>query len=468
MASEPQVAPGPSGLEAMGLLARIGRDPLRGFLSLRDRYGPAARLPGPIPQTIFFSPAAVEQVLITQNKSFGRGLLNAQFQLLDGVGLVTSEGDLWIRQRRMAQPLFHRQKLGALGAVMAEETGRGVERWATHARDGRPFNVIPELMKLTLQSASRTLFGVTLDGSAARIGPAVDVARAYLTWRTKFAFLPAWFPGPGSFRFRRAKRTLDDVVFGLIAQRRREGTAGRADLLSLFIEATDADTGATMDDRQVRDEVMTLLMAGHESTAVTLSWAFFLLGRHPDIQRKVRDEVDAVTGGRAPAAEDVPKLPYLRMVLDETLRLYPPVWAMSRQAIEDAVIGDVRVPRGEHVMLMQWAVHRDPTVWDAPEEFRPERFAPAAAEGRSRGVYFPFGAGPRSCIGNHFALMEAMLVTATTVQRYELSVAADHPQVLEPQVSLRIQGGVWVTLRERASHPLAAAASTANAVTATA
>ncbi|HEY8212067.1 MAG TPA: cytochrome P450 [Myxococcaceae bacterium] len=450
MDSEPKVAPGPSRLEAMRLLPKIGNEPLRGFLSLKDRWGPAVRLPGPITQTIFFTPSAVEQVLLSQNKSFGRSLLTAQFELLDGLGLVTSEGDLWIRQRRMAQPLFNRQKLAALGAVMAEESAAAVERWSSHARAARPFNAIPELMKLTLQSASRTLFGVTLDQSAAEIGPAVDAARTYLTWRTKFAFLPRWFPGPGKARFDRAKRVLDGVVHGLIAQRRAEGTAGRADLLSAFIAATDADTGATMTDVQVRDEVMTLLMAGHESTAVTLSWVFFLLGRHPEVQRKVRDELDAVLGsGRAPSAEDVPKLPYLKAAIDETLRLYPPVWAMSRRAVEDAAVDGVRVPKGEHVMLMQWAVHRDPALWDAPAEFRPERFLGPTAEGRPRGVYFPFGAGPRACIGNHFALMEAMLVTATTLQRYELSVAPDHPEKLEPQISLRIEGGVWVTLRER-------------------
>ncbi|HVE86572.1 MAG TPA: cytochrome P450 [Myxococcales bacterium] len=441
------------------MLARIGRAPLAGFLELKKRYGKAARLPGPLPQTVLFTPAAVEQVLISLNKSFGRGLINGQFQLLDGLGLVTSEGDLWIRQRRMAQPLFHRQKLGALGAVMAEEAARAAERWSAHARSGRPFNVIPELMKLTLQSASRTLFGVELEHSAARVGPAVDAARSYLTWRAKFAFLPRWFPGPGSLRFRRARRTLDGVVYGLIAQRRREGAQGRADLLSLFLQATDADTGATMDDRQVRDEVMTLLMAGHESTAVTLSWVFLLLGRHPDVQRKAREELDAALGGRAPSAEDVPKLAFLRMVIDETLRLYPPVWGMSRQAVEDVVVDGVRIPRGEHVMLMQWAVHRDPAVWDAPDEFRPERFAPAAAEGRSRGAYFPFGAGPRSCIGNHFALMEAMLVTATALQRYELHVAEDHPAALDPQISLRLAGGVWITLRERPAPPAAARAT---------
>lgn len=450
MASEPKLAPGPSRLHAMGLLAKIGAEPLGGFLSLRDRWGPAVRLPGPITQTLFFRPAAVEQILISQNKSFGRSLLTAQFELLDGLGLVTSEGDLWIRQRRMAQPLFNRQKLAALGAVMAEEAQAAAGRWSSHARDGRPFNVIPELMKLTLQSASRTLFGVRLDDSAAEIPPAVDAARNYLTWRTKFAFLPRWFPGPGKARFLRAKKVLDAVVYGLIAQRRAEGTAGRTDLLSAFIDATDAETGATMDDRQVRDEVMTLLMAGHESTAVTLSWAFFLLGQHPDVQRKVRDELDAALGARAPSAEDLPRLPYLRQVLDETLRLYPPVWAMSRRAIEDVVVDGVRVPKGEHVMLMQWAVHHDPTLWESPDEFRPERFAPSpSSDARPRGVYFPFGAGPRACIGNHFALMEAALVTATTLQRYELSVAPDHPRKLEPQISLRIEGGVWVALKER-------------------
>ena len=206
---------------------------------------------------------------------------------------------------------------------------------------------------------------------------------------------------------------------------------------------------------------MTLLMAGHESTAVTLSWVFFLLGRHPEVQQKVRDELDAALAGRAPSAEDLPKLPYLRAAIDETLRLYPPVWGMNRRAIEDTVIDGFRVPKGEHAMLIQWAVHRDPALWDAPDEFRPERFLPPTAEGRSRGAYFPFGAGPRSCIGNHFALMEAMLVTATTLQRYEISVAPDHPQKLEPQISLRIEGGVWVTLRERAAAATTLAPATA-------
>jgi cytochrome P450 len=447
--------PGPGGLATLRLLQSMSRNPLAGMLQLHRTHGRAARIGGPMPQNLFFRPEAAEHVLVTHNKRYRKGVLNAQFKVLDGLGLVTSEGDLWVRQRRMVQPAFHRQKLAALGSVMAEEAARAADRWVAHAADGRPFDVVPELMRLTLQSASRTLFGVDLEHEAQKVGPAVDDARAYLTWRMSRPFVPPWVPTRLGRRFLRARRLLDELVYGLISARRREGTAGRADLLSMFVEAVDAESGARMDDRQVRDEVMTLLMAGHESTAVTLSWVLFLLGRHPAEQARVAEEVDRVVGGRAPAAEDVGRLPYVRMVIDEAMRLYPPVWAMSRQAAEDDVVDGFRVARGEHVTLVQYAVHRLPDIWDEPDAFRPERFTPEAVEARPRYAYFPFGAGPRGCIGNHFALMEAALVLATVAQRFQVRAAADQKVEVEldPQISLRMKGGTWISLERRAARP---------------
>lgn len=418
-------------------------------LDLQRRFGAAARIGGPMPQHIFFRPEAVERVLVSNHKAYRKGRLNAQFEVLDGLGLVTSEGDLWARQRRIAQPVFQRSRLLALGELMAEETGRALERWSGLARAGCRFDVLPELLRLTLQSAARTLFGVDLGTRAGELGPAVDDARAFLTWRMARPFAPVWIPTPLAHRFRRAKRTLDQLVYGLIAERRSKGASGRVDLLSALVSAVDPETGAAMEDRQVRDEVMTLLMAGHESTAVTLGWALFLLGSNPEIQARLREEVDGVVGHRPPAAADVAQLPYTRMVLEETLRLYPPVWAMSRQAIEEDVVAGFRVPKGCYVMLVQYAIHRLPELWPEPEAFRPERFTASAVASRPRYAYFPFGAGPRACIGNHFALMEAALVLAAVVQRFVVRVDAGHPVELEPQISLRLKGGTFVTLQSR-------------------
>lgn len=442
--------PGPGTLESLRILRSMAKDTFGGMLRLHRTYGRAARIGGPMPQNWMFRPEAAEHVLVSHHKRYQKGMLNAQLKVLDGLGLVTSEGDLWVRQRRMVQPAFHRQKLAALGLVMTEEAAKAADRWAAHAADGRPFDVVPELMRVTLQSASRTLFGVDMEKDAHKVGPAVDDARDYLMWRFSNPFMPVWLPTRLARRFWRARKVLDELVYGLIAARRREGTAGRADLLSMCVEAVDPETSARMDDRQVRDEVMTLLMAGHESTAVTLSWALFLLGRNPEAQAKMVEEVDRVLGGRAAAAEDVARLPYVRMVIDEALRLYPPVWALSRQAAEDDVVDGFRVPRGEYVTLATYMVHRLPEIWDDPEAFRPERFSPEAQEGRSRYAYFPFGAGPRGCIGNHFALMESALVLAAVAQRFQVRAAADRAVEMDAQISLRMKGGTWISLERRA------------------
>lgn len=440
--------PGPRGPENVRLLLD-GRRPLQAFWELHRRFGDIARagVP-PMRYTALFHPEGAEHVLAHNHKNYRKGLINAQFKVLDGEGLVTSEGAFWQRQRRLAQPAFHRQRLAALGGVMTDAAAGLVERWRPYARDGRPFDPERDMMRLTLQVAGLALFGTDVSDDAGRISPAVDVARDYITWRFYRPWAPVWLPTPLTRRFHRARALLDRVVYGIIRERRLGGE-DHGDLLSMLMLARDEDTGEGMDDTQLRDEVMTMLMAGHESTAVTLTWLWHVLGRYPEVQARVREEVDRVLGGRPPSAADVPALPYCRMVLEETLRLYPVVWGMAREAIEEDEIGGYRIPAGSTVTLCQYITHRRPDLWEDPERFDPERFSPERSEGRPRFAWFPFGGGPRGCIGLHFAMMEAQVVLAAVVQQYQVELASDGPVELEPLLSLRAKHGLPVRLRAR-------------------
>jgi cytochrome P450 len=444
--------PGVTGLPGVALLRESRTRPVEMLRELQQRFGDTYRwgVGGPLLQLAALHPDGAERVLAQNHKNYRKGIINAQFRVLDGEGLVTSEGEHWIRQRRMAGPAFHRPRLAAIGGVMADAAESTVERWRGAAREGRVVEVEPEMMRLALRVAGGALFGMDVGDEAGEIRRAVDVARDYLTFRFYLPFYPTWLPTAANRRFFAAKKVLDDVVYGIIAERRRSGE-DRGDLLSMFMLARDEESGEGMSDLQLRDEVMTMLMAGHESTAVTMSWLLYLVARHPQVQERLRAEAETALGGRTPAAEDLAALPYHRMVVEETLRLYPPAWGLSRQAIEADEICGCAVPGGSYVLLCQYLTHRHPEFWDDPELFDPERFAPERAQGRHRFAYFPFGGGPRGCIGSGFALMEAQIVLAALVQHFRIEPADDRPLELEPLLSLRVKGGVRVKLEERRS-----------------
>ena len=396
--------------------------------------------------TLISHPDGVRHVLQERHTNYGKD--NIDYRMLMpvlGHGLLTSEGSLWLRQRRLIQPAFHRERIAALGELMTARTELMLERW--DAMGGETLDVAAEMSRLALDIVARALFRVDIGGPADALSEAVTTLNRYIAAQFDspigllLAGRPPLRPGP-----RRALRTLDDIVFGIIRTRRAGGGDGD-DLLTTLLELRDEDTGEGMTDRQLRDEVMTLLLAGHETTANALAWTWYLLARHPDVEAKLRTELGAVLGSRRPGVDDLPRLPWTRMIIDEAMRLYPPAWFVSRRAKEDDEIGGYRIPARSNVALSPWVTHRHPEFWPDPETFDPERFAPERVAARPRFAYFPFGGGPRLCIGNAFALTEAQLVLATVASRWRLELLPGHAVELEPLVTLRPRGGLPMRVR---------------------
>ncbi len=445
-------APGPPGNFIFGNLPDLRRDPLHFYPEMCARYGDVVRFRG-LGSFVWFlisHPDDIERVL--KSKQYPKGMFIQNIKMLVGNGLVTSEGDFWRKQRRLAQPAFHRQRLESLATMMTGAAETLAEQWQPRVAHGQPLDVANEMMRLTLQIVGRALFSVDISGAADKVGAAVTVALDHINYRSLQPLaLPERIPTPHNRRFLRARQTIDTLVDGIIAERRRSAAHGpddRGDLLSMLLAARDEETGVSMSSEQLRDEVKTIILAGHETTAVTLPWAWYLLAHHPEIEQHLHDELAGVLGGRTPGLDDLPRLPYTRMVVDEVLRLYPPAWAVARQTMVDDHIQGYHIPAKSPVVMSQYVTHRHPEFWDKPNAFVPERFG-NGAEQRPRFAYFPFGGGPRICIGNSFALMEAQLLLATLAQRYDFRLVPQHPVVPEPTVTLRPKYGIRMMLRPR-------------------
>jgi cytochrome P450 len=351
--------------------------------------------------------------------------------------MVTSEGDFWRRQRRIAQPAFHREQIARFADVMVARTEAMLELWEELPE---PIDVAREMMRLTLEIVCRTLFTVDLGARVDAIGDAVSLANHDTIERiSSLIDLPLWVPTPRNRRFKRALRTFDEIVYAEIGARRDARDPGQ-DLLGMLLSARDPESGEGMSDLQLRDEIVTMFVAGHETTANALAWCFYLLSTHPEIERRAREEVVGVLGGRHPTLADLPKLGYLKQIFQETMRLYPPVWGIGRGAVETDVISGYTIEKGSDVTLCQWVTHRHPDLWSNPEGFDPDRFADP--EAIDRWAYFPFSGGARQCIGNNFAVMEAQLILATMLPRQRLELASGHRVVPQPLVTLRPLHGV--------------------------
>jgi len=459
---DPAYPPGPSsdGLQAMAT------NQLAFCRHITRQYGDFVPVRFGLRRGVFINhPDYVETVLVTQSAKFIKSLALRRSRRLLGNGLLTSEGEFWRRQRRLAQPAFHRQRIAAYAGTMVDATTQVIDEW----RDGRTVDAHAEMMRLTLDIVCDTLFGTDIGPRAAEVGHAVTVGqqaftRRIMTWRF---FLPDTFPLPGNLPFIRAANRLDEIVYGIIAERRAQRARGedRPDLLSMLL-AAQAEDGSQMSDKQLRDECMTLFLAGHETTALALSWAWYLLSQNPDAEASLYAELDSVLGGRLPTLADLPSLPFTEAVVSESMRLYPPAYVMGREAKEDVHLGDYRVPKGMLVLMSQWVMHRDHRYYDAPEFFRPQRWlsgnaplSPGSAlkrpltpsgEPLPRFAYFPFGGGPRLCIGNQFAMMEAILLLATIAQRYRLRLVPGFEVEPWTGITLRPKRGVHVTLESRA------------------
>jgi len=392
-------------------------------------------------------PDLIKHILQDNNRNYHKSVGYEKTRPMLGYGLLTSEDDFWRRQRRLAQPAFHRKHISAFATTMTDATSQMLQRWQHHAESGAPFNAAAEMMRLTLTIVGRTLFNTDLSDEADKVGQALTIALEHTNRRMQSLFdLGEKLPTPENRRFNEAIKTLDEVVYGMIEERRRTNI-DNGDLLSLLLHAQDEETGERMSDKQLRDEAMTIFLAGHETTANALAWTWYLLSKHPDVARRLRNELAAVLGGRTPTLDDLPNLVYTKMVLDEALRLYPPAWAIGRNSLAADKLGDYHLPANSIVVLSPYVTHRLPEFWPNPEGFDPERFRPEQAENRPRFAYFPFAGGPRLCIGNNFALMEMQLILAMIAQRYHLDLVPGHPIELEPMVTLRPRHGVLVTLR---------------------
>ena len=396
-------------------------------------YGDAVHFRlGPVHLFFFTHPELVREVLVTRNASFMKGLALQRTKIVLGEGLLTSEGELHKRQRRLAQPAFHRDRIQRYAEVMVGKAVQARERW----RDGEEIDVAHEMMRLTLAVVAQTLFDADVESEADEIGDALtELIHMFPILLHPLSDLLIKLPLPRVRRFERALARLDRTIYAIIDERRRAGV-DRGDLLSMLLLAQDVEgDGGGMSDRQLRDETMTLFLAGHETTANALAWTWYLLARNPEAERELHRELDEVLGGRLPTAEDVPRLQYTEMVFSESMRIYPPAWGIGRYALEDVQIGEWLVPKNSLVLVAQWVTHRDARFWPEPERFDPLRFAPDAKLARPRMSYFPFGAGPRVCIGEPFAWMEGVLLLATLAQRWRFLRGNDvDPQ---PLITLR-------------------------------
>jgi cytochrome P450 len=392
-------------------------------------------------------PDYIEHVLLTNSQNYVKGhFSDALLRPIVGEGLLTSEGDAWRRRRRIAAPAFHHRSVASFVDTMAECTESMLARWRGRAE---PFDIASEMTGLTLDIITRTMFSADVSDEIARVKQLMQIVmRSDRPSAADLMGVPRWIPRPGSRPLKQAMTELDQIVRRIITSRRQDG-GDRHDLVSLLLAARDEETGDGLSDRQLRDEIMTIFLAGHETTANTLAFTWYLLATHPEIDATLQQELERVLGGRPPVYADIPQLRYARMVLEETLRLYPPAYAIGRAATGPDVIGGVKVPKGAVITIYTYVTHRNPDLWRDPERFDPERFAPDRAAARHRFAYLPFGGGPRICIGQGFAMTEALIILASVAQRYRFSLAPGHTVQPIGLLTLRPKDGVWVTAAPR-------------------
>jgi cytochrome P450 len=441
-------APGPAGIPIFGSLFDLRRDSIGFFTRSSDEFGDSVHYRvSPRTHVFFFRhPDQVKEVLVTHQHSFakGRGLEWAK-QFL-GEGLLTSEGEFHRRQRRLSQPAFHRQRVLSYGAVMTEYAVRARERW----RDGQPMDLAHEMMSLTMEVVGKTLFDADVSGEAAEIRESLTaIISLFHRFNNPLAPLIQKLPLPSNLRFRRSRARLDATIYRMIAERRQSGE-DRGDLLSMLLLATDTEgDGSGMTDLQLRDEVMTIFLAGHETTANALTWTFYLLSQNPEAEARLFGEIDRVLGGRPPAVEDLAELRFAEQVFAESMRLYPPAWGIGRKAIRDQEIGGYHVPAGAYVIVSAYVTQHDERFFPDPLRFDPDRFTAEAKASRHKFAYFPFGGGARQCIGEPFAWMEGVLILATLAQKWRLRLVPGHRVVPQPLITLRPRYGMRMVPERR-------------------
>lgn len=448
--TKPKIAPGPRGEILLGDVRSFRRDLLgtltKGFAAYGDivRYRLGHRV-----VHVLSHPDLAQEILVARYREFLKPRKNNGLGLILGDGLVTNgDHESWLSQRRMMQPIFHRQRIAAMVGEMTAACDRLLLRWRAQGLTAPAVNMAAEMMQVTLDIITRTMFGADVSAEAGKVGEAIDIASHFVTSRLQNPLpLPLEWPTPGNRAFRRSRDTLDAIVYGLIRQRR--GGDSRGDLLDMLIEARDPETGEGMSEEQIRDEVLTIFAAGHETTSNALTWTWYALAQRPEMMRRLQEEVDAVLAGRAPAAADLPRLSYTQQVFNESLRLYPPVPMIPRRAAGETTLRGYHVPYDSLVFISIYHIHRHPDFWPDAATFDPDRWSP---ERGTRGyplAFMPFGAGPRLCIGNNLALVEGTLLLAQIARHYEPRLVSMRPVVPDVAVTMEPKNGLMMTVHPR-------------------
>lgn len=446
--------PGPPRSAALKILRQLRADRLGLMSSAVHEYGDAVRVAiGPKTLYIFNHPDHAKHVLADNAANYHKGIGYTEAKRALGDGLLTSEGALWKEQRRTIQPVFQHKRIAAQADVIIDEAVGLVERLRTHQGSGRPVGVLDEITALTLGVLGSTLLDADL-GAFESIGHSFEAVQDQAMFEMEtLGMVPRWLPLKGQRFFRKARADLEQIVEMLVAHRKSNPIESGDDVLTRLIASTDKENDRRVADRRMRDELVTLLLAGHETTASTVGWTLNLVSQHPAVRQRLHDEALAVYGDRRPSYADLIQLRYTNMVLQETMRLYPPVWILPRRALADDEVGGYHVPAGAEVLICPYTLHRHPRYWPEPDSFHPERFDPDVPSDRPRYAHLPFGAGPRFCVGNHLGMMEATIIISTLMRDLRLEKIPGHQARPEPMMSLRLGGGLPMTV-----HPWTTAA----------
>ena len=440
--------PGPKGIPFFGVLFDYNKDPTGFSFRCAQEFGDITLLPfGPLKVYLLSNPEHISEVFSHQNHCFVKGVSIQSLKSSLGRGLLTSEGKFWKRQHRLIQPAFHRTRIVEYANIITVATEAVISQW----QGGEVRNIQAEMMKLTLSITAQSLFSTDVSGKAVVIESALEAVLEHFSRQLNtFFLLPEWIPTPSNIQFRRKLHQMDEAIYGIIRQRRATKEP-KFDLLTMLLQLEN-ESGVRMSEREIRDEVVTLMMAGHETTALALTWTWVLLAQNPEIEEKLHQEIQTVLQKRSPTIHDINQLEYASWIIKESMRLYPPAWGTSRQVIETIELGGYILEPGDTVFLNQWVMHRNPRFFECADQFKPQRWGNSFEQSLPRGVYFPFGDGPRSCIGKNFAMMEAMLILVAIAQKFRLTLLSDDEIELQPSITLRPKHSVLMSLQKNICH----------------
>jgi cytochrome P450 len=427
----------------IGDMRALVANPLNYIIAQRPKFGDMFQADTLMHKVVFAAhPDVAKHLLLDNHKNYYKSFDYEILKLVLGEGLIGSDGEFWRKQRRLAQPAFHKKRIEGMFAAMLEESEKMVARWESYKGSGKSLELNTEMTAVTVNIVAKTLFGTHVDTSMEAIGKSIALLNGYISARINNPLMPPpWVPTARNLQFKRDRKTLDDIIYKIIADRRQHPSE-HDDLLAMLMSATDDEGGEGMTDLQLRDEILTLFLAGHETSATSLTWMLILLSQNPEAMARAKKEATDVLGQGRMQMEDLGKLPYLRRVIDEGLRLYPPAWIVGRKALEDDVIHGFAVPKGYNVIVSTYLIHRHPDFWENPDKFDPDRFLPERVNPEQhKYAYFPFGGGPRMCIGNSFALMEMTILLALILQKFDPR-AGKQTWEMNPMVTLRIKGDV--------------------------